>query len=152
MTYEVNHWERVVRAVPELNAPANMGQACFKGKFGFEYVNDKRRIRKPLVRRDGELQEASWDEAIAAAAEGLAPHRGPAFALMANPRNTNEELYAAQKFARAVMGSNGRRRRVERPPRHRRGAAGHVRLLRRNDDRVGARGLRRRHGGQCKPY
>ena len=107
MTYEVNHWERVVRAVPELNAPANLGQACFKGKFGFEYVNDKRRIRKPLVRRDGELQEASWDEAIAAAAEGLAPHRGPAFALMANPRNTNEELYAAQKFARAVMGSNG---------------------------------------------
>ena len=106
MTYEVNHWERVVRAVPELNAPANMGQACFKGKFGFEYVNDKRRIRKPLVRRDGELQEASWEEAIAAAAEGLAPHKGSAFALMANPRNTNEELYAAQKFARAVMGSN----------------------------------------------
>ena len=106
MTYEVNHWERVVRAVPELNAPANMGQACFKGKFGFEYVNDKRRIRKPLVRRDGELQEASWEEAIAAAAEGLAPHKGAAFALMANPRNTNEELYAAQKFARAVMGSN----------------------------------------------
>ncbi|MYF64782.1 MAG: molybdopterin-dependent oxidoreductase, partial [Chloroflexi bacterium] len=106
MTYEVNHWERVVRAVPELNAPSNMGQACFKGKFGFEYVNDKRRIRKPLVRRDGELQEASWDEAIAAAAEGLAQHRGPAFALMANPRNTNEELYAAQKFARAAMGSN----------------------------------------------
>ncbi len=106
MTYEVNHWERVVRAVPELNAPANMGQACFKGKFGFEYVNDKRRIRKPLVRRDGELQEASWDEAIAAAAAGLAPHKGPAFALMASPRNTNEELYAAQKFTRVVMGSN----------------------------------------------
>ncbi|MCY4582468.1 MAG: molybdopterin-dependent oxidoreductase [Chloroflexi bacterium] len=106
MTYEVNHWERVVRAVPELNAPANMGQACFKGKFGFEYVNDRRRIRKPLVRRNGELREASWDEAIAAAAEGLAPHRGPAFALMAGPRNTNEEFYAAQKFARAVMGSN----------------------------------------------
>ncbi|MCY4448183.1 MAG: molybdopterin-dependent oxidoreductase [Chloroflexi bacterium] len=106
MTYEVNHWERVVRAVPELNSPANMGQACFQGKFGFEYVNDKRRIRKPLVRRDGELQEATWDEAIAAAAEGLAQYKGSTFALMANPRNTNEELYAAQKFARAVMGSN----------------------------------------------
>ncbi len=106
MTYEVNHWERVVRAVPELNSPANMGQACFQGKFGFEYVNDKRRIRKPLVRRDGELQEATWDEAVAAAAAGLAQHKGSTFALMANPRNTNEELYAAQKFARAVMGSN----------------------------------------------
>ncbi len=106
MTYEVNHWERVVRAVPELNSPANMGQACFQGKFGFEYVNDKRRIRKPLVRRNGELQEATWDEAVAAAAAGLAQHKGSTFALMANPRNTNEELYAAQKFARAVMGSN----------------------------------------------
>ena len=106
MTYEVNHWERMVRAVPELNAPTNHGQACFQGKFGFEYVNDKRRIRKPLVRRDGELQEASWDEAIAVAAEGLAAHKGEHFALMANPRNTNEELYAAQKFARVVMGTN----------------------------------------------
>ena len=106
MTYEVNHWERMVRAVPELNAPTNHGQACFQGKFGFEYVNDKRRIRKPLVRRDGELQEASWDEAVTVAAEGLAAHKGEHFALMANPRNTNEELYAAQKFARVVMGTN----------------------------------------------
>ena len=106
MTYEVNHWERVVRAVPELNAPANMGQACFKGKFGFDYVNDKRRLAKPLVRRNGQLVDSTWDEAIAAAAAGLAPHRGAAFALMADARNTNEELYAAQKFARVVMRSN----------------------------------------------
>ncbi len=106
MTYEVNGWERLTRAIPELNAPANLGQACFRGKFGFEYVNDKRRLRRPLVRRNGELEEATWEEAIAAAAEGLAPHRGEGFALMASPRNTNEELYAAQKFARAVMGSN----------------------------------------------
>ena len=106
MTYEVNGWERMVRAVPELNSPANFGQACFQGKFGFEYVNDKRRLRKPMVRRDGELHEATWNEAIEAAAQGLAPHRGEGFALMANPRNTNEELYVAQKFARVVMGSN----------------------------------------------
>ena len=106
MTYEVNHWERVVRAVPELNAPANMGQACFKGKFGFDYVNDKRRLAKPLVRRNGQLVDSTWDEAIAAAAAGLAPHRGAAFALMADARNTNEDLYAAQKFARVVMRSN----------------------------------------------
>ncbi len=106
MTYEVNGWERLVRAVPELNSPANHGMACFKGKFGFEYVNDKRRLRNPLVRRDGELREATWDEAIAAAAQGLEPHKGPGFALMAGARNTNEELYAAQKFARAVMRSN----------------------------------------------
>ena len=106
MTYEVNSWERVIRAVPELNSPVNHGQACFKGKFGFDYVNDKRRLKKPLVRRGGVLQEVGWDEALQAAAEGLAPHKGEGFALMASPRNTNEELYVAQKFARAAMSSN----------------------------------------------
>ncbi len=105
MTYEVNRQGRVVRAIPELNSPVNKGQACFRGKFGYTYVNDKRRLRTPLVRRDGVLTEATWEEAIAAAAEGLAPHKG-AFALLTGGRETNEELYAAQKFARAVMGSN----------------------------------------------
>ena len=106
MTYEVNRWEKVIRAVPELNSPVNHGLACFKGKFGYDYVNDKRRLRQPLVRRDGALREATWEEAVRAAADGLAPYRGEAFGLMASPRNTNEELYVAQKFARAAMGSN----------------------------------------------
>ena len=106
MTYEVNRWDKVIRTIPELNAPVNLGQACFKGKFGFDYVNDKRRLSHPLVRRDGQLQEATWDEAIRAAAEGLAPHKGEGFALITSPRDTNEELYVAGKFARAAMASN----------------------------------------------
>ena len=106
MTYEVNRWEKVIRAVPELNSPVNHGLACFKGKFGYDYVNDKRRLRQPLVRRDGALREATWEEAVRAAADGLAPYKGEAFGLMASPRNTNEELYVAQKFARVAMGSN----------------------------------------------
>ncbi|MEE8517804.1 MAG: molybdopterin-dependent oxidoreductase, partial [Dehalococcoidia bacterium] len=106
MTYEVNQWGKVVRAIPELNSPVNQGQACFKGKFGFDHVNDKRRIKQPMVRRDGELREATWEEALQAAADGLAPHKGGAFALIGSPRNTNEEMYISQKFARAVMRSN----------------------------------------------
>ena len=106
MTYEVNSWEKVVRAIPELNSPVNLGQACFKGKFGFDYVNDKRRLQHPLVRRGGELVEATWEDALQAAADGLAAHRNKRFGLIAGPRNTNEELYVAQKFARVVMGSN----------------------------------------------
>ncbi|MDA1035784.1 MAG: molybdopterin-dependent oxidoreductase [Chloroflexi bacterium] len=106
MTYEVNRWGKAVRAIPELNSPVNHGQACFKGKFGFDYVNDKRRLTTPLVRKDGELQEATWGEAVQAAADGLTPHAGEAFALLASPRNTNEEMYVAQKFARAAMRSN----------------------------------------------
>ena len=106
VTYEVNQWERVVRAVPELNAPANQGQACYKGKFGFKYVNDKQRLKEPLVRQDGRLAPASWDQAIAVAAERLAQYKGAQFGFLVSPRATNEEMYLAQKFARAVMGSN----------------------------------------------
>ena len=106
MTYEVNEWGRVVRAIPELNAPANHGLACYKGKFGFKYVNDKQRVRQPLVRRDGRLEPAPWDEALDLVAERLAGYKGGQFGMLVSPRATNEEMYLAQKFARAVMGSN----------------------------------------------
>lgn len=106
LTYEVNRWEKAIRVIPELNSPVNQGQACYKGKFGWDYVNDKRRITTPMVRRDGVLIEATWDEAVRAAAEGLAANAGDAFALIASPRLTNEEMYVAQKFARVAMRSN----------------------------------------------
>ena len=106
ISYEVNQWERVVRAIPELNAPANQGQACYMGKFGFKYVNDTQRLKEPLVRQDGRLMPSSWDDAIALVAGRLAQYKGPQFGLLISPRATNEELYLAQKFARAVMGSN----------------------------------------------
>jgi predicted molibdopterin-dependent oxidoreductase YjgC len=106
MTYEVNRWDKVVRAIPELNAPVNLGQACFQGKFGFDYVNDKRRLTQPMIRREGVLEEATWDEAVRAAAVGLEQHLGEGFGLVISPRDTNEEMYVGQKFARAVMRSN----------------------------------------------
>ena len=106
MTYEVNRWEKVIRAIPELNAPVNLGQACFQGKFGFDYVNDKRRLTLPMIRREGVLEEATWDEAVCAAADGLGDHLGQGFGLVVSPRDTNEEMYIAQKFARTVMRSN----------------------------------------------
>jgi len=106
MTYEVNRWEKAIRAIPELNAPVNLGQACFQGKFGFDYVNDKRRLSQPMIRREGVLETATWEEALRAAADGLAEHLGENFGLIISPRDTNEEMYIAQKFARAVMRSN----------------------------------------------
>ncbi len=106
LNLEVNAFGKLVRSVPEINAPANRGQACFKGKFGLEFVNRKERLKKPLVRRDGELQEASWDEALDYVADRLTQYRGGAFALLTSPNSTNEEHYLAQKFARKVMGTN----------------------------------------------
>ena len=106
LNLEVNKRERVIRAIPEINAPANQGQACFKGKFGLEFVNHPDRLRHPLVRRDGELQRATWDEAISYIAQELPRYRGGQFAAIASGRSTNEAAYLLQKFTRVVMGSN----------------------------------------------
>lgn len=66
----------------------------------------KTRLTTPLVRRDGELQPASWDEALAAAAAGLSKHRGTAYGMFSCSKATNELNFLAQKFSRVVMGSN----------------------------------------------
>ena len=67
------------------------------------------RLTQPLVRQGGRLRPASWDEALAAAAAGLARARvrGPnAFGMFSCSKTTNEMNYMAQKFTRVVMGSN----------------------------------------------
>ncbi len=106
LNLELNEAGEMIRVVPEFNAPANRGQACFKGKFGLEYLNRGDRLRQPLIRRDGDLTEATWDEALDLVASRLPEYRGDSFALLAAPDCTNEELYLAQKFARVAMGSN----------------------------------------------
>jgi formate dehydrogenase major subunit len=68
------------------------------------------RLTTPLIRRDGQLQPASWDEAIAATAAGLgaikAAHGGNALGIFSCSKATNETNYLAQKFARTVLGTN----------------------------------------------
>jgi predicted molibdopterin-dependent oxidoreductase YjgC len=70
------------------------------------------RIVHPLVRdrKGGELRQASWAEALERAARGLdavkQAHGGQAFGLFSCSKSTNEMNFAAQKFARVVMGSN----------------------------------------------
>jgi formate dehydrogenase major subunit len=63
-----------------------------------------------MVRRDGELREATWDEALDRAAAGfrsvLDEHGPTAFGMFSCSKTTNEVNYAAQKFARTVIGSN----------------------------------------------
>ena len=106
LNLEFNGKDELIRAVPELNSPANQGQACFKGKFGLEFVNDTSRLTTPLVRRGDALVEATWDDALDFVAERLSQVDGSEFAILTSPTSTNEEHYLAQKFARAVMGSN----------------------------------------------
>jgi len=71
------------------------------------------RLTQPLVRdggKGGELRPATWDEALDRAAAGIresVARRGPsAFGIFSCSKSTNEVNYAAQKLARAVVGSN----------------------------------------------
>jgi len=67
------------------------------------------RLTTPLVREHGVLRPAGWEEALTRAADGFAAARarGPqAFGLFSCSKATNEMNYAAQKFARQVMGTN----------------------------------------------
>jgi len=67
------------------------------------------RLTEPLVRKGGRLRPASWEEALARAAEGFEAARmlGPqAFGMFSCSKTTNEMNFMAQKFARAVMHSN----------------------------------------------
>lgn len=80
-----------------------------RGK-GRTYRRPLDRLTTPMVRVDGELRAASWDEALSRAAEGFARIRdergGEAFGMFSCSKGTNEMNYAAQKFIRTAMGSN----------------------------------------------
>ena len=103
--------ERVTRIEPSARGSANNGHACVKGRFAHEYARSADRLTSPLIRQDDEtFREASWDEALDTVATKLKQIRnehGPgAFAAISSSRCTNEENYLAQKFTRAVMGTN----------------------------------------------
>jgi NADH-quinone oxidoreductase subunit G len=83
-----------------------------KDRFAFTWQNLDDRITRPLVRVDGELVEASWPDAIAAAAEGIraalagSGKKAKGAAVLPGGRVTFEDAYAYQKFARVVLGTN----------------------------------------------
>jgi formate dehydrogenase major subunit len=68
------------------------------------------RLTQPLVRRDGVLQPAGWDEALDAAATGFRQavdaHGPDAFGMFSCSKATNEVNFLAQKFVRAAIGTN----------------------------------------------
>ena len=63
--------DTLVGVQPAMDGPANEGALCVKGQFAWEWVQHGDRLKTPLVRKDGELVEASWDEALDRAAEGF---------------------------------------------------------------------------------
>ena len=91
-----------LRASANKEAPANHGVSCARGRYALADQQRDSRLTQPLVKRDGRLVEASWDDAVQAVAAGLAAAKG-SFASIISDRLTNEDGYALGKFAKAVM-------------------------------------------------
>ena len=91
-------------------AGRNNGDLCARGFFGFHATSHPSRVTHPLIRRNGALVEATWEEALEFVAEQtkrLKLAHGPhAFGGLISGRCTNEELYLFQKFMRLTIGTN----------------------------------------------
>jgi formate dehydrogenase major subunit len=101
---------RIVSVRPVKHSPVSKGHLCVKGRYAFEYVAADDRITKPMIRETGGWRTATWEEALALVAGKLKKvieREGPdAVGVLGSARQTNEENYLAQKFARTVIGTN----------------------------------------------
>ncbi len=96
---------QVKRRLAGVDPEVNEEWSCDKGRFGFTYARGEDRVTRPLVRRDGVLEPASWPEAIDAAVDGLTA-AGSSVGVITGGRLTVENAYAYSRFARAVLGTN----------------------------------------------
>ena len=95
---------KTLRRLAGEDASVNEEWNCDKGRWAFKYVTAVDRLAHPQVRNsDGELVQASWPEALAAAAAGLKASRA---AVLVGGRATHEDAYGYSKFARVALSTN----------------------------------------------
>ena len=101
---------KLVSIAPVLDAPVSRGHLCVKGRYAFDFVSAADRVTEPMIRKSGEWHPASWSEAeefVANQFQRIVSEYGPdSIGILGSARSTNEENYLAQKFARAVIGTN----------------------------------------------
>jgi predicted molibdopterin-dependent oxidoreductase YjgC len=103
--------DQIVRVTGVEGSPTNDGMLCVKGRYGYDFVNSEERLTAPLIRdKNGDLKEASWEEAITLVADTLGDIKekyGPqSIAGLSSAKCTNEDNFAFQKFMRREVGTN----------------------------------------------
>ncbi len=102
--------DEIVGVSSDFDSAVNQGHLCVKGRFGWDFVNSDDRLKTPLIRRNGELTEATWNEAFEYIADKIKDikenHGSESFAGLSSARCTNEDNYVFQKFFRSVLGTN----------------------------------------------
>jgi formate dehydrogenase major subunit len=101
---------QIIGAYPSVSHPSNQGRICVRGWSVHEIASSQDSLKRPLLRKNGELQEVGWDEALGFIADKMKTivnqHGPDALGFLNSPRCSNEESYLLQKFARAVIGTN----------------------------------------------
>jgi predicted molibdopterin-dependent oxidoreductase YjgC len=101
---------KLIDTLPMKTHPVNEGKLCIKGWNLHEHVNSFMRLKQPLVKTFGRFMKTDWDEAIQIVADrfrDIIERHGPdSVGVLVSAKITNEENYLAQKFARAVIGTN----------------------------------------------
>ena len=100
--------QKVVYATSPLESH-NEGNLCVKGRYGWPYVYSIERLRSPLIRKQGALEEVGWDEALRFVAQRFTQIQEKAgsssLAALGSARLTNEEAYLFNRFVRTVLGT-----------------------------------------------
>ncbi|MDP2167171.1 MAG: NADH-quinone oxidoreductase subunit NuoG [Thermodesulfovibrionales bacterium] len=101
---------KILRSRGSEDKGINKGDLCGRGRFGFDYIYNKDRLKTPLIRLNGELVPASWQEALLYTAENLKSvinTYGPSsVGAIGSHRCTTEDNYMLAKFMRNVVGTN----------------------------------------------
>lgn len=96
---------KVLTTVYDEDQGFHKGQLCCRGRFGYQFINSDKRLTTPMLRRNGTLMEASWEEALTAVAARL-KDAGASAAALATPRLTNEELVLFKKLMEGAGSKN----------------------------------------------
>ncbi len=95
---------RVLGAAPDPEGPVNRGQACVRGRFLVKAaVHHPRRLLQPMIRDNGSLRKASWEETLEAAAARLAGYRPGEIAVEASADSSCEDLLVLHRFASETL-------------------------------------------------
>ncbi|MBI5894423.1 MAG: NADH-quinone oxidoreductase subunit NuoG [Deltaproteobacteria bacterium] len=94
----------IVRVKSKITTGINKETLCARGRFGYNFIQSEKRLKKPLLKKNGKLVESSWDEAISFIKQRFGA--GKKTAGIASARHTNEELFVFQKLIRDVFKTN----------------------------------------------
>ncbi len=109
----LTHWtfhNKIFRATSRPNENIDRGFICDIGRYGYQQVASSDRLKQPMIKKNGELIEATWEEALnlikTQVSELKSKLSGNAFFGLIGETSTNEEIYSFQRFLRRVIGTS----------------------------------------------